>query len=339
MAKITAQNTWNLKRLQEYIGTEETESMDFKSSVPLTRSPNEVQKFVIDLTTHVSAFLNGAGGTLVVGIEENRSKSDFAGELSAGVPRSKMQRDKLHRMICDRIHPAVADYINVYTVKVGENVIDNENIDDLLAYVIEVRPGVTAYQASDKKYYLRTGSNSLAMEDKDIRLRMFALQKPMASVSVEVDYKTDLTLHRNIKKLKEDGKDFYFNPTQLFIAHISIRNVGLVSIRECLLDYKFEVNKDDGYISLSGGSDQEYLNFRLETDRNNVPIFPGHTRKVKSLQMSVYMDLQNAKINPDDYVWEIKVFHDNAPPTVESFNLYHLAVQAIKDLEAEVDRL
>jgi predicted HTH transcriptional regulator len=111
----------------------------------------------------VSAFLNTDGGQLVVGIEEQEG---VAFDLSEGVARSRLTWERLQSAVCDRIQPAVAGYVSVFSVHVGTS----PEGEKLFAFVIEVKPGTTAYQADDKKYYVRRSGQSEAMEDKDIRL-------------------------------------------------------------------------------------------------------------------------------------------------------------------------
>src|SRR5690348_15200854 len=108
----------------------------------------------------VSAFLNTDGGQLILGIEEKD------GVLSDGVARSRMTAARLQSSICSRIQPAVAGYINVFPVQVGKSASGEE----LFAFVIDVKAGITAYQSDDKRYYVRRSGQSEAMEDKDIRL-------------------------------------------------------------------------------------------------------------------------------------------------------------------------
>ena len=75
----------------------------------------------------------------------------------------------------------MAGYISAYSVLVGESA----TFDKLFAFVVDVRPGHTAYQADDKKYYVRRSGRSEPMEDKDIRLRMLAADKPRIVVRLE----------------------------------------------------------------------------------------------------------------------------------------------------------
>ena len=182
---MTPKNPWTLSRLEEYIGQEETYQIEFKSSKGLIQqTTGDLDKTFNDLSTHVSAFLNSEGGLLIIGIEESdkrdKKQAGKAISLSQGVPRSLLTPHQIQNKLCDRIQPSVASYVIVNTVRVG--VQDNE---ELLAFVVEVRQGITAYQAADKKYYFRRSFSSEPMDDRDVRLRMLADNIPRIQLSIE----------------------------------------------------------------------------------------------------------------------------------------------------------
>lgn len=182
-----SKNPWNLELLRSYLGQEESYELEFKSSKALTGDDGKARKFLADLTCHVSAFLNSEGGRLLIGLEEAESKDKKQAEkavgLSPGVRRSRYTPARITSAICDQIHPSVASYVNVFPVVVGK-----QDEEDLLAFVVEVKPGVTAYQAADKHYYARRSFSSEPMEDKDIRLRMLADEKPRGEIRHRVGW-------------------------------------------------------------------------------------------------------------------------------------------------------
>lgn len=168
-------NPYDLTFLRQLIRQEETQQLEFKSSEGLKDKKGPGAFVSKQIVPCVSAFLNTAGGRLVVGMEERKGT---AFELSKGVARNQLDRDQLQRMICDRIQPAVASNVRVDSVNVGKDDKDN----NLFAFVVTVEQGVTAYQADDKMYYSRRSGETVAMEDKDIRLRMLAGDKPRLSI-------------------------------------------------------------------------------------------------------------------------------------------------------------
>jgi hypothetical protein len=162
------------------IGQQETQRLEFKSSRELLNENSQKRgKFISDqVVPTVSAFLNTDGGQLIIGCEE---KEGIAAALSAGVPRSRLKWEQLQSAICDRIQPTVAGYISVFAIQVA-TCSDGEK---LFAFVVDVQPGTTAYQADDKRYYVRRSGQSEAMEDKDVRLRMLAGDKPRLTVKLQ----------------------------------------------------------------------------------------------------------------------------------------------------------
>jgi Putative DNA-binding domain len=173
-------NPYGLEFLTELIGQEETQRLEFKSSrALLDMNSQKRNKFISDqVVPTISAFLNTDGGRLIIGIED---RGGVAQELSAGVPRTLVRWEQLQSTICDRIQPAVAGYVSVFPVRVGASS-DGEN---LFAFVVDVKPGTTAYQADDRKYYVRRSGQSEAMEDKDVRLRMLAGDKPRLVIGLQ----------------------------------------------------------------------------------------------------------------------------------------------------------
>lgn len=174
-------NPWSRARVERLIGEEETHSLEFKSAKPL-QSEKEKSKFLDSLSHEVSAFLNSEGGVVVIGIDEDvptRGKGPRIGRaaLISPCPRSMMNGTRLQSAICDRIHPGVSSYVTVHTVKIECEQGTDPN-EDQLVFIIEVRAGNTAYQAVDKRYYVRRGTEAFPMEDKDIRLRMLASDYP-----------------------------------------------------------------------------------------------------------------------------------------------------------------
>ena len=208
-------NPYDFQFIKGLLGQQETQRLEFKSSRDLLNENSQKRgKFVSDrIVPTVSPFLNTDGGQLIVGVEE---KEGTATSLSAGVPRTRLAWEQLQSAICDRIQPAVAGYVNVFTVQVG----DGTSGEKLYAFVVDVKVGTTAYQADDKKYYVRRSGQSEAMEDKDVRLRMLAGDKPRIAIG----------LHPYI--LPNTGRFSYMIPAVKW--NLSIENVGVRNIPRAL---------------------------------------------------------------------------------------------------------
>jgi hypothetical protein len=177
---------------------------------------NSRRKFVSDQVVRtVSAFLNSDGGQLIIGIEEQEG---VAVKLSDGIPRSNMTWEQLQSSICNRIQPAVADYVSVFSIPVTER----GNGEKLFAFVVDVMPGFTAYQADDKKYYGRRAGQSEAMEDKDIRLRMLAADKPRFDINLR-------------PRIVGYGKGPFSQFIQNITWDLEFKNVGLTNIPQAIV--------------------------------------------------------------------------------------------------------
>jgi hypothetical protein len=234
-------NPYKFEFVHGMIEQQETQRLEFKSSRELLNENSQKRgKFISEqIVPTVSAFLNTDGGQLVIGIEE---KNGVAVALSPGISRTRVSWEQLQSAICDRIQPAVAGYISVYSVHVGTSP-DGER---LFAFVVDVKPGNTAYQADDKKYYVRRAGQSEAMEDKDIRLRMLAGDKPRFVIS----------LHSNIVPRTGIMSNYVQCVTwALCFENVGVRNIpravvrsnlnlgglsddGLLTVRSCTREYQ-----------------------------------------------------------------------------------------------------
>lgn len=152
----------------------ESDILEFKSSRPLRdQESKEATKFIRDtLSKAISGFLNSKGGTLIVGMTDKVPR-----QFDVGI---QLVLEKFQSRIVDMIHPAVADLVQVKPIRVDET-----NNTPGYAFCIQVREGNTAYQAGDRIYYARSNTHTVAMEDKDIRLRMLAGNVPRVSISLK----------------------------------------------------------------------------------------------------------------------------------------------------------
>ncbi len=306
-----SKNPWTRERLESYFGLEEGYELEFKSSEPLLGGKAEA--YFNDLSAAVSAFLNAEGGLLIIGLEQapNRDKKrgGVAERLSAGVPRSAWNGDRLQSKLCDRVHPSVASYVRVHTVKVG-----TASDEDLLAFVVEVRQGNTAYQAGDKLYYCRRSFSSEPMEDKDIRLRMLADDRPRAEILLKVRaldggrswaaldqeiekyeaLRARLPRQKNVGAAPADLTEaetvaveeaLYARPRSphslRVVVSASLRNTGLVTIHKGAIAWRL-----DGADKLAPVvADYEYADgtmFFAPSDENWTPLYPEMEGDLKS---------------------------------------------------------
>lgn len=250
-------NPYNFEFLGQLIGREETQRLEFKSSRELLNENSQKRNaFISDqIARAVSAFLNTDGGLLIIGMEE---KGGVATGLSDGVPRTRITWEQLQSSICDRIQPAVAGYISVFAVPVAESSAGER----LFAFVVDVKPGITAYQAPDKKYYVRRSGQSEAMEDKDIRLRMLATDKPRLVVGL----KPLIERHPQISR---------------YISYVtwvlSLENAGLVNVPKAIVRSQLSLHglSELGQKIISSSTPEyQVTHFRI-ADLDDFGLLPG----------------------------------------------------------------
>lgn len=332
-------NPWTRQRLEdEFIGREESLTLEFKSSTALLE--DKVEGFVGKLTDHVGAFLNSEGGILIVGIEEapqrDKKRAELAVGMSPGVPRSRMTASRLSSMLCDRISPASTSLIQVHPV-----VIDQSDGEDLLAFVIEVRPGVTAYQSADKKYYGRRSFSSNPLEDKEIRLRMLADERPRAAITFEAkaepynnswhgleatwnEYREkvsaskaaqaagpppgdfsvqNITPEELVRRVERFafGKPVSQSRGRLFVT-VHLRNVGVVTIRRCALDPLLDSGNPPAGLLLPHGGIGKLREVRFDGD-DQVPLYPDRQERAATWEFV----FNRGSVSPTELPWNLSV--------------------------------
>lgn len=127
-----------------------------------------------DLSKEVSAFANAEGGTLVIGMrEEKRDKERVAAELD-GFDGTQWPAQQLQQLLESNVQPHLVGLRVRYVPLDGGRV----------AAVIDVPQGTTAYQAADRRYYGRSEFEARPLPDHEVRLRMHRGRLPRAHVEV-----------------------------------------------------------------------------------------------------------------------------------------------------------
>lgn len=183
---------WTEDRLQTFLGREESIRLECKSGRLLDRSP---EKAAEDLSKAVSAFANTEGGFLIIGIaEEERGKLRVASRID-GVLATDWPTHRLQQLIESNVHPPLMG-LRIHRVQLPQ-------LNDRVAFVIEVPPGRTAHQAKDCRYYGRSELETKPLRDFDIRLRMERGKALHATIAVSV------RRGRSAKDLRENQIEEY----------------------------------------------------------------------------------------------------------------------------------
>lgn len=167
---------WDITDLENLIGQSESLRLEFKDArlLDLNQKKNSVNKVTLELSKEVSAFANSEGGTLVVGIEEDKTSKPRIALQIAGVDINYWNPERLQQILDSNISPPLPG------IRVKPIYLDEEKT--ICVYVIYIPAGTTAYQAKDYVYYGRSEFESKALPDHEIRMRMFRGKIPNATI-------------------------------------------------------------------------------------------------------------------------------------------------------------
>ena len=148
---------WNEAALSD-INPHEHDFQEFKGSEWLVNNAGLIRgDFSINLSKQVSAFANGAGGRLFIGLDDD-------GKIDGGVPvdaKGGGLREWLEDVVPMSVEPSLLR-CNVY--EVGRSGPDSLIREGCAVYVLEMPSSTEApHQAKDHRYYLRIAGKSRPM--------------------------------------------------------------------------------------------------------------------------------------------------------------------------------
>ncbi len=212
----TEPSEWTEADLHNLVGQPESFILEFKPSKLCSPGPT----FAKNLSKDISAFANAEGGTIVLGIQENRGRPRIAIGLDEGIDPAEFSQAQLQHAIDFSLRPGLPG-IQYHTIPLsGER-------DGRVAYVILVPRGDTAYQAGNYLYYSRNGHRNEPMLDHLIRLVMFRESTAVAAVEIG-----------NCEILPNTRQDKYQ-------FDILVVNTGKKTIEDFLLSIKIDIHNDD----------------------------------------------------------------------------------------------
>lgn len=158
--------TWSIRRLHG-LDPHEHDFQEFKSSEWLSNGSEIQTDFLMLLSKQVSAFTNGAGGLLIIGMRDDGSLDQGVNtQLKGGT------REWLEDVVSSSVTPLLKQF-NVFEVAVRPSV-KSKSASDLelnefseptkAIYVIDLpRSEEAPHQAKDHRYYLRVAGKSRPM--------------------------------------------------------------------------------------------------------------------------------------------------------------------------------
>ncbi len=166
-------NFAELERLVEE-QTEEGSFLEFKSSRIFEK---ELKLAADDLSKEITAFANGGGGTLIIGIDETSEERSKASSV-AGTVDKKINSERLQQLLDTRISPPIPNL----------EITEIEDKAGGVCFVVAIPlSDIGPHQASDLKYYARRQYQKLPMEHyeiEDIRNR-WRVSAPRISLRIE----------------------------------------------------------------------------------------------------------------------------------------------------------
>ncbi len=160
--------------IQQLIGqANESNDLEFKRGDFLDNLDSATRD---EIVRDVSAFANAGGGTLIYGIEEDRSKNSVASALFP-TKNHKIDELQLTQIIYAGLDPVFKKF----------DVCSIDAPDGGKVFIITVEKADTAHQCkSDRKYYHRVGTSRPAMCDYEIRDVMNRRTAPLVRIQYQI---------------------------------------------------------------------------------------------------------------------------------------------------------
>ena len=282
---------WNEDDLLALItnGIPESLSLDYKDSRALENTePNKNS-----ISKDVSSFANSAGGTLVYGmIEEDQRPKDF----DDGCDSRQVPKEWLEQVIHGNIQPPLDGVV-------VNQVVLTQRRPGRVCYVVVVPKGLTAYQASDKRYYKRYNSQSVPMEHYEIMDVLNRVRYPVLAVTF------------SHVRLSGDAKEHQY------LLKITVSNEGSIRAQSVKLVFLWPnpvpITNTRGFNCRTITSSITFHQTELSVHRSDPPLFPGDEWQVSDDNIRPFMYRVDEKAY--DFIMhgpilEWQVFADDMPP-------------------------
>lgn len=212
---------WSRARLQQ-LDPYEHDFQEFKCSEWLASAEEIHSEFPMHLSKQVSAFTNGAGGIIVIGMRDD-------GTLDEGLPTSLKggTREWLEDVVTASVTPILHTF-NVFEVILSSKEDRNdpqEPADQRAAYVIDLpRSEEAPHQAKDHRYYLRIAGKSRPMSHLHLQDVIRRNSLPCITISRLGPYgepETDLHDDRGPRAFVM-LRAFLFNSGRVMAKHVGV---------------------------------------------------------------------------------------------------------------------
>lgn len=274
---------WDINDVESLIKNQvqENVNLDYKRSISLEnneKNKNEISK-------DVSAFANSNGGKIIYGVEE---ENHLPKEIDDGI-ESEGKREWLEQVINSRIRPRIQNVVI--------QPIELEASPGKAIFAVEIPQGLTAYQASDYRYYRRFNFQSVPMHDYEVKMTINRFKEPKLEL--------DIALSENSVGQK--------------CLEIFAKNVGAISapsahFKLLIPQYLYDAKQGENWYL--GNKPIEYNGFHVVVlmcnwgGQNKMEFFPELVIPLssKSLSNTICIKVRRPRINVSDV--EFPIFYE-----------------------------
>lgn len=311
MSSEMGQRVWREESLLA-LESDEHDFQEFKGSALLAEGGTLNGAFLATLSKQVSAFANGAGGRLFIGLDDH-------GRPDGGVPTQLIRggtRAWLEDVIGASVDPPLQRF-NVFEVP-SHGGADSLILPDHAVYVIDLPASERApHQASDYRYYLRIAGKSRPMGHVHVQDVLRRTQHPVVCVDRVTPYGSVLSLEEARGQVKLLCLQiFVVNRGQHMAQHVGIE---LILPRALVGGLARQRSLSAGDLSLSQRPG-ELIFFRYHPS----PVFPS--QKLRFARVWVALHAHNARaIRSQGAGLSWRLYADDAPPSTGHAPLWRFA--------------
>lgn len=296
------------------IGTE------FRDKGGVTRE-RQLEDVLAELTKDVTAFLNSAGGTIIYGILEKKSRANKIDDENAfKVGRDEIRPEKITHWLRSHINPVPS--MNVYSVSTEPNTIEAP-----WYIVIEIPQGQTAYMAKDHRFYKRVANVTQAMEQYEVVDVMNRTRAAVLDLRLTIHQKQDSARpdHTRLElKMAITNSSFIaseYGALKLTLAKPGMFDRGFTAFSGALDNYVTGLPLD-GYVEVPSA---ESMMIRWGAN-TGIVIFPGETFNFQNSSVSIYVPQLSVIPNPT-YLIQAELFTINNPSRKSLFAICWLQAE------------
>ena len=306
----------------EALEPHEHDFQEFKGSGWLMRGPGDIQPdFMYYLSKQASAFSNGSGGILIIGVND-------AGEVDGGVPHTLKggTRAWLEDLIAACVDPPLPA-CNVFEVN-GRTDGPTRIPEGQAVYVIEIAASPDApHQAKDHRYYLRIAGKSRPMGHvhvQDVLRRTFHPHVDISRFGPYGPVETDETDPRGRRAFIR-FRAFLANRGRTLARHVGIELVVPRPFAGTEVRRRMTAEKETHYTQTSG----ELTYFRYHP----TPVFPSQELYAVSIFVCVHKNNLAQILSGAEMSWV--VYADDARPIRggQALKDFHIVQEALQWVE------